>query len=113
MTTQPEALRLADALEKHSGIYQAATELRRLHRHELVLQDWLDKTNWVQETAQAGELGMHRADALKKRIEKLEASNQELLAALKETHACILGDHWGNALDVLAYAINKAERTTT
>ena len=31
MTTQPEALRLADALEKHSGIYQAANELRRLH----------------------------------------------------------------------------------
>jgi hypothetical protein len=29
--TQPEALRLADALEKQSGIYQAADELRRLH----------------------------------------------------------------------------------
>ena len=72
MTTQPEALRLADALEKHSGIYQAGAELRRLHE-----------------------------------------ANAELLAALKEAHACILGDHWGNALDVLAYEINKTKRTTT
>ncbi len=76
MTTQPEALRLADCLEteKVGAILgdSAAAELRRLHE-----------------------------------------SNTELLAALKEAHACILGDHWGNALDVLAYAINKAERTTT
>ena len=37
MTTQPEALRLADALEKHSGIYQAAAELRRLHESNIEL----------------------------------------------------------------------------
>ena len=76
MTTQPEALRLADCLEteKVGAILgdSAAAEMRRLHK-----------------------------------------SNTELLEALKEAHACILGDHWGNALDVLAYAINKAERTTT
>ena len=46
-------------------------------------------------------------------LRRLHKSNTELLAALREAHACILGDHWGNALDVLAYAINKAERTTT
>ena len=46
-------------------------------------------------------------------LRRLHESNTKLLAALKEAHACILGDHWGNALDVLAYAINKAERTTT
>ena len=46
-------------------------------------------------------------------LRRLHESNQELLAALKEAHACILGDHWGNALDVLGEAIKKAERTTT
>ena len=46
-------------------------------------------------------------------LRRLHESNTELLAALKEAKACILGDHWGNALDVLAYEINKAKRTTT
>ena len=44
MTTQhPEALRLADALEKHSGIYQAAAELRRLHEVNTELLETLEK----------------------------------------------------------------------
>jgi hypothetical protein len=38
------------------------------------LKEWSDKTDWVQETAQPLELGMHRADALKQRIERLKAS---------------------------------------
>ena len=90
MTTQPEALRLADELceplpgfpEPTSLERAAGNELRRLHQHELASRDWLDKTNWVQETAQDGELGMHRADVLKKRIDALNESNTELLAAL-------------------------------
>ena len=86
MSTQPEALRLADEVAAMQPAYftsEVAAELRRLHQHVLALQDWLDKTNWVQESAQAGELGMHRADVLRKRIEKLESVNQELLGALK------------------------------
>jgi len=124
MTTQPEALRLADELDKRQhhryAIYLSETdtspeaaELRRLHLHELALQDWLNKTDWVQETAQAGELGMHRADVLKKRIEKLEAINQELLAALKdllhESDGCIHVWTYNKTKE----AIDKAERTTT
>jgi hypothetical protein len=35
------------------------------------LKEWSDKTDWVQETAQPLELGMHRADVLKQRIEHL------------------------------------------
>jgi hypothetical protein len=38
------------------------------------LKEWSDKTEWVQETAQPLELGMHRADVLKQRIERLKAS---------------------------------------
>ena len=33
---------------------------------------WQDKTEWVQETAQPKELGMHRADVLRQRIENLQ-----------------------------------------
>ena len=120
MTKQPEALRLADEFDWWVGglnleprLADAAEELRRLHLHELALQDWLDKTDWVQETAQAGELGMHRADVLKKRIEKLEAINQELLAALKdllhESDGCIHVWTYNKTKE----AIDKAERTTT
>lgn len=69
---QPEALRLADALDgaaqEHSlrpfTLSKAATELRRLHE----AHDWQYKM--------AGER--------LRRIEKLERMNQELLEALKE-----------------------------
>ena len=38
------------------------------------LNAWHEKTDWMQETAQPMELGMHRADVLKQRIERLKAS---------------------------------------
>lgn len=43
--------------------------------------EWSEKTDWVQETAKAKELGMHRADILRKRIEDLE--KEVLLLKLK------------------------------
>ena len=88
MTDKPEALRLADALmepvvlDKHA--MQAAAELRRLHQHELASEMWHTKTEWVQKTSQPGELGMHRADVLRQRIEKLQELNSELLEALQD-----------------------------
>ena len=39
---------------------------------------WQEKTEWVQQTATYDELGMHRADALRKRIEQLEEMNEYL-----------------------------------
>ena len=88
MSEQPEALRLADVLE---DIFipvivdrqQAAAELRRLHQHELAHIKWLEKTEWVQDTAHYSELGEHRADVIKQRFDRLHKVNQELLAALK------------------------------
>lgn len=47
MTTQPEALRLADALGEYRTppeAAQAAAELRRLHHNNLVLMDALWKS---------------------------------------------------------------------
>ena len=56
--------------------YHEAT-IRRLQAEidklNSALKAWHDKTDWVQETAQPLELGMHRADVLKQRIERLRA----------------------------------------
>ena len=82
MTTQPEALILAHRLAL-LGDQEAAAELRRLHQHELANNLWHEKTEWVQRTVQPSELGMHRADVLKQRIDRLHAVNADLLEALK------------------------------
>jgi hypothetical protein len=50
--------------------YHEAT-IERLNK---ALDEWHNKTEWVQETAQPLELGMHRADVLKQRIERLNKS---------------------------------------
>ena len=44
------------------------------------LKDWHDKTDWVQETSKPRELGKHRADILRERIEALEAKLAMILA---------------------------------
>ena len=99
MNTQPEALKTADELEANmlavangkmkpgkmpiEPICRAYSELRRLHRVELAYQVWSNKTEWVQGTGDGSELGMHIADVLKQRIERLQLSNTELLKALE------------------------------
>lgn len=45
---------------------------------ELALNEWWNKTEWVQETAAPMELGRHRADVLKARIEQLESEKRDL-----------------------------------
>lgn len=91
-----DALRLADALigrngvesvemvaaatlrRQHAEIAELRAEVERLRRFELANNLWHEKTEWVQETARPQELGMHRADVLKRRIEKLEAEVERL-----------------------------------
>lgn len=51
------------------GLEQPVQEPDYKRAHEV----WQDKTEWVQETAQPHELGMHRADVLRQRIEQLKA----------------------------------------
>jgi len=77
MSDKPEALRLADLIERFRSpdCGYAADELRRLHQHELALIEWLEKTHWVQVGAQPGELGRHRADVIKQRFDRLHAAN--------------------------------------
>ena len=95
MTTQPEALRLADECDEHMVDFaDVANELRRLH--------------------EAHEWQYTMAGQRLRRIEKLEASNQELLAALCEVVAyCAEHGHDWMCMVQARAAINKAERTTT
>lgn len=43
----------------------------RAKAYKEALDEWFEKTDWVQETAHFSELGVHRADALKARIKAL------------------------------------------
>ena len=57
-----------------AAVEAATAPLRdRIASLEAALHEWSDKTEWVQQTCQPGELGMHRADILKARIVELEA----------------------------------------
>lgn len=56
----------------------AIHELRRLAAENadlrIALNEWLEKTDWVQETIQARELGLHRADVMRQRIDSLQSA---------------------------------------
>ena len=112
MTRQSKALQLADELEKYEifcpDLDEVAAELRRLDRHELALGQWLEKTQWVQDNMQPGELGMHRADGLKQRIDRLTEVNQELLHWLRYIQ---VQTHIGHIHDTCSAAIAKGETT--
>lgn len=68
----------------HDKIKLMRSKLRRLDRHEQVNTEWLEKTEWVQKTLKPKELGIHRADILKKRIDDLTALNAELVERLQQ-----------------------------
>lgn len=46
--------------------------------HEVALKEWLDRTEWVQKTALPHELGLHRAEVLRLRIESRDKKIKEL-----------------------------------
>lgn len=62
-----------DMLPEHERalLGQAAEAIRHLTMFKISHDEWMAKTDWVQKTARAGELGMHRADVLKQRIDAL------------------------------------------
>ena len=94
MNEQPEALRLA----------------------ELANEIWQVKTQWVQDTAKPDELGMHRADVMRQRLEQAKVQRDALLEALRTllSYANVLemrldadGEH--RAMQHARAAIAKAE----
>ena len=86
MKTIPSTL-VADYFAKLAGgkigefILEQQKTILELEQHQKTCYEWLEKTDWVQETVKPKELGMHRADILRKRIEDLE--KEVLLLKLK------------------------------
>ena len=86
MKTIPSSL-VADYFAKLAGgkigefIIEQQVAILELEEYRKSWYEWSEKTDWVQETAKAKELGMHRADILRKRIEDLE--REVLLLKLK------------------------------
>jgi hypothetical protein len=115
MTTQPEALRLADQLGvRYSGFPtcdEAAAELRRLHA---LCGEWEKKAaTWLASPQAAQRLDGYRE--LAQRLNAAEAVNQELLEALKAAyrhavnHDESLPFDWAIHCEMLHSAIAKAE----
>lgn len=63
-------------------ILAAIDEIERLRaeveRYKVAWTEYNDRTEWVQQTAKPKELGMHRADILRQRIENAERELAEL-----------------------------------
>ena len=53
-------------------ILEQQKTILELEKYRESWYEWSEKTDWIQETATAKELGMHRADVMRKRIEDLE-----------------------------------------
>jgi len=75
------------------GVLALITENERLGRFEKAHSVWLEKTEWVQESVKALELGQHRADVLRSRIDQLCAESAALLDGMTRImRATRLGD---------------------
>jgi len=66
--------------ERHhlAALSSVTAERDRLQQFEAAYNEWHDKTEWVQKTAKANELGKHRADVLKERVDKIQAEVEAL-----------------------------------
>ena len=57
-------------------ILQQQLAILELEKKVLALDEWIEKTDWLNATTK--ELGMHRADILRQRIEELEKEVKHL-----------------------------------
>lgn len=84
--------------------------LAEVERYKVAWQEFNDRTEWVQQTAQPRELGKHRADVLRERIERAEAQAEanrrdaERYRFLRALPECCRDTDWlwndqGDALD--------------
>ena len=62
-------------------------EVERLKAKAAAFDEWLAKTEWVQETAQARDLGKHRADVMRERIESLQDAGARDYADMRRMQA--------------------------
>lgn len=64
------------------SILALIAESEQLREFEAAWGEWQAKTEWIQQTAEPAELGMHRADVLRGRIDQLRAEVERLQDAL-------------------------------
>lgn len=83
---------------------ELADELRKLYRVEEAWETWQEKTDWIQNDARPGELGMHRADALKARLDKWES------AGLSKSERKMLLTWYGAVQDLNPTFLDGADR---
>lgn len=84
--------RLEDTVRDSTNEIEALrAEVERLKRVEFGWDEWLEKTEWVQRTCKPKELGRHRADVLRLRIEQAEARADRLVETLQEARDRMLG----------------------
>lgn len=60
------------------GRSRLIAEIERLQSFKTAYMEWSEKTDWVQDSVEACELGKHRADAIRIRFDKLKAENESL-----------------------------------
>lgn len=93
--TYPDAERCAQTLEaceddlltEAQFVRWQGQEIERLRQWETCGREWLDKTDWVQQRMNSGDLpstalGKHRADVMREEIERLTEENRRLRADL-------------------------------
>lgn len=85
----PSVARFADViaelvLAEHTAELEreAALMRARMERLEAALDEWASKTDWAQKSAQVHELGLHRADVLRTRIERLQGERDGIVQAI-------------------------------
>ncbi|NBB11800.1 hypothetical protein [Pseudomonas sp. SLFW] len=67
-----------------AAVLELIAEIERLQHFEVAYKEFSDKTDWVQETAHGSELGMHRADVLRKRCDDFASHLQAQADQLKK-----------------------------
>jgi len=113
--------RNTEALQEFLGektVEEVALELLaendRLGQIEYAFSEWIEKTDWVQSTVQASELGRHRADVLRTRIDQFKAENEALRKAIADVDGALEGEYWSEyagleeTRSILDAAIGKA-----
>lgn len=93
--------RNTEALQEFLGektVEEVALELlaenNRLGQIEYAFSEWIEKTDWMQSTVQASELGRHRADVLRTRIDQFKAENEALRKAIADVDGALEREYW-------------------
>lgn len=77
-----QARLLGISAEREMALRARVQELERERdNYKLAHDEWAEKTHWVQQTAQPHELGVHRADVLRDRINRAAAAERKECAA--------------------------------